>query len=193
MLGLPETRNDAGEDAMRRVRVAIVAGLLMTLGSAWSWPIHAEGRPPDVTARLTGFQETPSVSTRARGRFEAWIEADHVYFKLSYDLLEAPVTVAHIHFGQRHTAGGVSAFFCGGGGKPACPPAGTVTGTIAAADVLGPAAQGIAPGELNELIRAIRAGATYANVHSEKFPAGEIRGQIVRAQSPLDQEDGLGD
>jgi hypothetical protein len=29
-----------------------------------------------------------------------------------------------------------------------------------------------------ELVRAIRAGATYANVHSSKFGPGEIRGQL---------------
>ena len=29
-----------------------------------------------------------------------------------------------------------------------------------------------------ELIRAMRAGATYANVHTERFGGGEIRGQI---------------
>ena len=144
--------------------------------------------PAPFVARLTGFQETPSISTRGRGHFEAWIEHDRIDFKLSYDNLEASVAVAHIHLGQRHTAGGVGAFFCGGGNKPACPPSGTVTGTIAAADVLGPANQGIAPGELHELVRAMRAGATYANVHSNQFPGGEIRGQIVRAEAPLDQD-----
>ena len=39
--------------------------------------------------------------------------------------------------------GGVSAFLCGGGGKPACA-GGVATGEIVAANVLGPAAQGIA-------------------------------------------------
>ncbi|MDQ4029624.1 MAG: CHRD domain-containing protein, partial [Actinomycetota bacterium] len=78
-----------------------------------------------------------------------------------------------------HVAGGVIAFLCGGGGKPACPAThGTVEGTIRPADVIGPAAQGIAAGEFDELVRAIRAGATYANVHSGTYPAGEIRGQI---------------
>jgi hypothetical protein len=32
--------------------------------------------------------------------------------------------------------------------------------------------------EFDELVRAIRAGVTYVNVHSETFPGGEIRGQL---------------
>jgi CHRD domain len=53
-----------------------------------------------------------------------------------------------------------------------------VTGVIDAADVSGPADQGIAAGELTEVIRALRAGAVYANVHTEKYRSGEIRGQV---------------
>jgi hypothetical protein len=52
-----------------------------------------------------------------------------------------------------------------------------VTGTIVAADVVGPTAQGIDPGDFDSLVRAIRQGATYSNVHTAKFPSGEIRGQ----------------
>jgi CHRD domain len=86
---------------------------------------------------------------------------------------------AHIHLGQRATTGGVIAFLCGGQDKPACPDReGTVTGVIDAADVSGPADQGIAAGELTEAIRALRAGAVYANVHTEKYRSGEIRGQV---------------
>lgn len=85
-----------------------------------------------------------------------------------------------MHFGQRGVAGGVSFFFCGGGGKPACPAttSGTVTGTVVAADVVGPAAQGIQPGDLAAILQMIRAGLGYANMHTPNHPAGEIRGQI---------------
>jgi len=131
---------------------------------------------------LTGYQEaTPAgVSTVATGAFEATIDEDAqtIDYTLSYSGLEAPVLFAHIHFGNRFTSGGISAFLCGGGSKPACPQEGVVTGTITPADVIGPASQGITPGEFGELVRAMRAGMTYANVHSMKFPAGEIRGQI---------------
>ena len=67
-------------------------------------------------------------------------------------------------------------------GTQACPgpSSGTVAGTITAADVVSSASnQGIAAGELTEVLRAIRAGVTYANVHSNLFPGGEIRGQLV--------------
>ena len=105
--------------------------------------------------------------------------AQTIDYKLSYEGLEAPAIAAHIHLGARATSGGVIAFLCSGGNKPACPAGGgTVTGTITPADIIGPAGQGIAPGEFAEVVRAIRNGAVYANVHSTLRPGGEIRGQV---------------
>jgi hypothetical protein len=131
-------------------------------------------------AGLTGYQETPmSLSTTGDGSFRIKVRSDGLHYVLRYEDLEADATVAHIHFGQRATTGGVAAFLCGGGGKPACPAReGRVEGVIAAADVVGPAVQGIAAGELSEVIRALRKGYVYANVHTTKYPGGEIRGQI---------------
>ena len=122
----------------------------------------------------------PAVSSTDSGEFRARIREDAVDWELSYEDLEGTVTNAsHIHLGQKDVNGGVSVFFCGGGGRPACTPgSGTFSGTFTAADVMGPAAQGIAPGELSELIAAIRAGKTYTNVHTNKHPGGEIRGQV---------------
>jgi hypothetical protein len=150
------------------------------------------------SAFLTGYEEivpgaTPAaeggaVSTRGHGTFRARLRSStELEYRLTYRDLEGaltggspPVGQAHIHFGQRHTIGGVSAFLCGGGDKPACPttnPA-TVEGVIDPDDVIGPAGQGIALREFDELIRAMRNGATYANVHTTTWPSGEIRGQI---------------
>jgi CHRD domain len=131
-------------------------------------------------AKLSGFQETPlTLSTTGKGSFRAKVRSDGIRYTLRYEDLEADATAAHIHLGQQATSGGVIAFLCSGGDKPACPAReGEVTGVIDAADVIGPASQGIAAGELTEVIRALRAGFVYANVHTTKYPGGEIRGQV---------------
>lgn len=172
---------------MRKLLFAAVAGVsLLVALFAGSLAVAKNGNgSSSARAHLNGYNEVPgSISTVARGVFRARIDkhANTIDYTLTYSGIEGgTATQAHIHFGQRHTAapGNVSAFLCGGGDKPACPtPGGTVSGTIDAADVVGPAGQGIAPGQIDELIRAMRAGATYANVHSTTYPGGEIRGQI---------------
>ena len=49
---------------------------------------------------------------------------------------------------------------------------------VGVADVVGPTAQGIDPGQWGELVAAIRAGHTYVNIHTTRWPGGEIRGQV---------------
>src|SRR5262249_50840373 len=139
---------------------------------------------PSFRTRLSGAQEVPVISTRATGDFRATVESNgsSLSFRLRYEGLEGGnVLFAHVHIGQRSVNGGVMFFLCGGGGKPDCPesPA-TVTGTVVAEDVVGPAGQGISAGEFAKAIRAMRAGNAYANVHTTKFPGGEIRGQVGR-------------
>jgi hypothetical protein len=158
--------------------VSIVA--LAMVGTVASLAAGRDDDDDEFEARLSGFREVPAVSTVASGRFRAELDEDEqvLRYRLRFEDLEAPVLFSHIHFGQKVVNGGVSAFLCGGGNKPPCPQEGTVTGTVTPADVIGPSNQGIAAGEFAELVRAMRAGVTYANVHSEKFPGGEIRGQI---------------
>jgi hypothetical protein len=142
-----------------------------------------------VRASLRGLNEVPSISTVATGNFSAEISHDEtaVSWTLSYEDLEGTVTQAHIHFADTDVNGGISVWLCSNLASPptppgvqACPPPpATISGTFTSANVVGPSGQGIAPGELAELIKAIRARHTYANVHSTLFPGGEARGQIV--------------
>lgn len=163
---------------MRRFIIGAVAALAI-VGTLLA-PIVAGDSPNRFEASLNGLRETPSVSTAGRGSITLRIDGDTIHYELSYRDLTGPPGAAHIHFGRPDVAGGVAAFLCGGT-KPACPESGTVAGTIVAADVVGPTDQGIAPGEFTELVRAIRAGATYANVHTEMFQNGEIRGNLRRS------------
>ena len=164
----------------------IVVGLLVLASVALAAAAFAErGKGKggnNFKASLTGFQETPSESTPGHGDLRLRISGNEIRYRLHYEDFEAAegsTLFAHIHFGQTGVAGGVSAFLCGGGDKPPCTPLeGTFEGVIDAADVVGPAGQGIAAGEMAELIRAMRKGYTYANVHTTLNGAGLIRGQI---------------
>jgi hypothetical protein len=170
---------------MKKNQGKIVAALgivVLTAGLGAAVAHDKHNRFEFIRAALLGVHETPSVSTPAVGKFRAVIDEDTgvVNFTLSYEGLSGSATASHLHFGERHVAGGVMMWICGGGGQPPCP-AGTsaeISGTIAAANVTGPAAQGIAAGEFAEALDAIRAGASYVNVHTATFPAGEIRGQV---------------
>ena len=123
-------------------------------------------------------------------------------YELSYDFPDAAetpvvgtqfVNQAHFHFGQKHTTGAINVWLCQSADTPApaavaaatptCPsPSGTVTGSITPAMVLALAGQGFPGGEagFDALLAALGSGVIYANVHTDRFPPGEIRGQIGR-------------
>ena len=161
-----------------------VTGLSIVGGSGIDTALADKG--PSLKVHLIGYQEVPAISTTGNGVFRAKIDEDKqtIEYTLSYSDLEGDVTQAHIHFGQFSVAGGVATFLCtnlgnGPAGTQPCPasPA-TITGTIHPADIIGPVPQGITAGQFDELVAAIRAGIAYANVHSTKWPGGEIRAQL---------------
>ncbi len=140
-----------------------------------------------IEAKLRGYQEVPTVSSVAQGRFRAVVDkvSNTLQYELSYEGLEGDVRMAHIHLGARGINGGIMVWLCQtttnldpSGVAPTCPQSGTVTGLIQASAVIGPAAQGIEANAFDEFLAAIRAGVAYVNVHSSKWPGGEIRGQV---------------
>lgn len=140
----------------------------------------ANSQTERFSASLSGAEEVPPINTAGTGAFEMTIQQGTITFSLTFSDLSSPLSVAHLHFAPSKVAGGVMIFLCGGGGQPACPAAteGTITGTITAANVTGPTAQGIAPGDLDSALEAVRAGLAYANMHTANFGGGEIRGQV---------------
>ena len=152
----------------------------------------AGDRGKDFETDLNGFEEVPAVSTAAGAEVKAEVNraGTEIRYRLRYRNLEGAVSQSHIHFAQKGVNGGIAVFLCSNLGNgtadtPACPasPA-TVTGTLDAGDVsavpasAGAVTQGIGQGEFDELVRAMRAGVTYANVHTDRWPGGEVRGQI---------------
>lgn len=174
-----------------RRRLAVGAAILAIAGFVASSGViaTADNGSRTIRVRLTGYQEDPlTVSTTGTGTLRLRVDEQdqELTYQLRYANLLGSVTQAHIHFGGVAQSGGISAWLCGTtanpgpAGTPVCAvSAGTVTGTIEAADVVGPVGQGIEPQAMNELLAAIEAETTYVNVHTSAFPGGEIRSQIA--------------
>jgi hypothetical protein len=166
---------------MRRF-LAIISAAALALGVVGATAANGDSNRNSFRANLSGYQEVPAISSTASGTLSLSVNSagTAISYTLTYSALQGgAATGAHIHLGQAGVSGAVVIFLCGGGGKPACPAAGgTFSNTITATDVLGVPAQGIAAGDLAAVLKAMRNGVTYANVHSTVFPAGEIRGQI---------------
>ena len=166
----------------------IVVSVLFTLVVSGAALVYADSNFRKLRALLIGTQEVPVVVTAGNGTFKAVISNDEteINYELSYSAMESDVTQAHIHLGQPNVNGGISVWLCSNLASPPTPigvqpcplRSGTITGTITGSSIVGPASQGLATGELDQLIRAIRDGNTYANVHSVNSPGGEIRSQI---------------
>jgi hypothetical protein len=172
---------------LKRVSM-LVLGSLALVALSGQVVAHGKNRPTIVRAWLTGYEELPStLSSPGHGFFRAIVDEDAgtIQYWLTYS--DIPITQSHLHFGAHHVAGGISVFLCTNlGNAPAgqvvqaCPgpTSGQITGTITAANVIGPLGQGVAAGEFAELVAAIHANAVYVNIHTVAFPIGEIRGQL---------------
>ena len=173
---------------MRRLRVKLaigvaVLGVVVTATVAVAGDRHRSG----FQTSLTGYEEVPALSTAGGGTFKAALSrsSDEIRYELRFGDLESAATQSHIHFEQRTNNGPIVVFLCSNlpnppAGTQACPAeGGTIRGTITPADVgAGAAAAGIAAGEFDELVSAMRSGAAYVNVHTVNRPGGEIRGQL---------------
>lgn len=172
---------------MSSTRILPVLGVALLIGLVSPATGQDQGREKRVHAQLAGANEVPTISSTGHGELHAMIDRDdtELTYELFFEDLEGNVLQSHIHLGQTSVNGGIMIWLCGTTtnpgppGTPACPqPGGSVGRTVTAADVVGPAGQGIAAGEFAEALRAIRRGLAYANVHTTKHPGGEIRGQV---------------
>lgn len=138
--------------------MALTASFLYMVASAsvGAQEMEWSGRNP-VTAELTGSKEVPPVATQAYGKSTITIGRDRS-IKGSVIVMNMAPTSAHIHVGPLNADGPVIV-----------PLIRTSENTFSAP----PNAR-----LTEEQYARYREGNLYINVHSDKFPAGEIRAQM---------------
>jgi hypothetical protein len=121
-------------------------------------------------ANMKGSSEVPKSNTKATGYAEFTVAPNgkSIRYELTAKGLSGPAQAAHLHLGHPGQAGGVLISIST---EPfSLPREGRLT-----------AKQFTAVGNVEtfaQAVRAVRSGRTYVNIHTERFPAGEIRGQV---------------
>lgn len=148
--------------------IVIAAGLLMLI-----FPLQAERNGKTYTAHLSGVDS----SAQGQATFKVADDGESLEYKLIVANLE-DIIEAHIHLAPVGKDGPAVVWL-----YPSTPPALLIPGrtngilaegSITAAHLVGP----LADKTMVDLIKEIKNGNAYVNVHTSKFPAGEIRGQI---------------
>ena len=126
------------------------------------------------SAILSGGEEVPPVDTAATGVASFIVEGGE---SIKYDVNVTgmdKVTAAHIHNAAKGKNGEVVVTLF-----KADSPTGQISGNLANGSITASNLEGQMQGSpFRDIIRALELGEAYVNVHTEKNPNGEIRGQI---------------
>jgi hypothetical protein len=124
-------------------------------------------------ANLAGNNEIPPASTTAEGVAKLKVKESKIEYKINITGISA-AKGAHIHLGKTNENGEVVVNLLTKNGVKKTPSGMYINGTIKDTNLSGP----MKGKSLSDLVSAMDSGDTYVNVHTEKFPNGEIRGQI---------------
>jgi hypothetical protein len=161
-------RIEKGEKGMKTARIII---FLLVVGLATAG-IAAE---KSFKAMLSGNEVVPAVMTTAKGEatFTLGKDGKELMYKVTVTDIEN-VSAAHIHMGKMGKGGPPVALVDIKGKK-----SGKFSGTLAEGKITVKELMGSLKGKtVKDLVKEIEAGNTYLNVHTDKFPDGELRGQI---------------
>ena len=156
---------------MRRVMVVVAALFLFGLAGT------AQAQVVQLTATLTGNQETPIILTGAFGTATVTVDLSSQIVRWEIDVFNMPsgVTLGHFHVGPPGIAGPIVVNIA--------PPT-NISNDFHLSGQAGPnalqvrAEQGIR--SWDDFIQSLLGGQTYLNIHSAVNGGGEIRGQVIR-------------
>jgi len=143
---------------MRMFVIAAVAGAVLALALSAGAPTSAAGL--SFTTDMTGAQETPPTTSEGKGTVTASYDpaSKTLTWTITYSGLTGPATAAHFHGPAK----------VGAKAAPVVPIKGDLTSPITGTATL-----------TDQQAADLQAGMWYFNVHTAKFPDGEIRGQVT--------------
>ncbi len=158
---------------MKRLSLLLFAVAVMTMIP--SLGIAKKAVHHEYKAVISGKMETPKIKTAATGMvtFEPAMDGKELKYKLTVKDIEN-VTAAHVHLGMLGKSGPPVTGLFSGPEKTGKFSGVLAEGTITEKDLVGP----LSGKTIEDLIKDLRKGELYVNVHTEKYPDGEIRGQI---------------
>jgi hypothetical protein len=163
--------------------IMVLIAVTITMVSAITLSNHIVlAQNQKFNAKLSGQQEVPPVQTTTASGM-AWFKPmqDKVWFKLNVTDMQG-VTQAHIHTGKQGENGPILVTLY----KSNTPQ--PINGKLAYGNITANLLEGPMKGkQISDLTTAMSNGSTYVNVHTEKYPKGEIRGQIMMANSTSDK------
>lgn len=133
--------------------------------------------PTQFSAQLNAANERPApVNSAAVGSSTVTVNGTTVTYTVTMSGLTGAPRLSHIHGpGDATVAAGVLVNF------PSITTvttnAGTISSSFTASDIVGQ--NGQPPITMDSLLKLMRSGNTYVNVHTAQFGAGEIRGQLI--------------
>ena len=144
---------------MRTFLTAALAATAFALALAVGAPANAAAIA--FKGDMTGAQETPATNSKGTGTVDAAYDAatKTLTWTITYSGLTGPAVAAHFHGPAK----------VGAKAPPVLPIAGDLNSPIKGKATL-----------TDQQAKDLQAGMWYFNVHTAKFPDGEIRGQLTK-------------
>jgi hypothetical protein len=165
---------------MLQVVLAILALGVCTFTAIVVGDAH-ENLRGEYRAQLSGAAQVLIGVTGGSGDAAAEKTSTGLKVSVRYVQLSGPPTAITLQLGQAGVGGGVISVLCGG--VASCPGvAGAITAEVTPPRLLAVHSRGVEAGSLTSVLKALDAGNLYVNVATAKFPAGEVRGQLLRGE-----------
>jgi hypothetical protein len=158
------------EEKMKTAKMMLYAAIMVLLTTSLGLAASKEFK-----TKMSGKEVVPPVETKATGHAEFKLSKDGstISYILTVKDIEN-VTAAHIHAGKKGESGAPVAGLFAGPIKGGVFSGELAKGTITDRDLVGK----LAGKTIGDLVKLIKDGGAYVNVHTVKNPNGEIRGQI---------------